>query len=208
MSKQEFIQNLRVARNSLVHRVVADSPGINTNAVERRLSDAALWLTPTAVQGFDAADFSELPEATQRQLEQSVRRFHDIAALVPDDGPATAEQRAAAQATLMQILAIMDPYMPTSEETRRLRNAMKEVRFPDQVLTWEFEFGRDSSNDAAVWIWLVVDDAAASDDTFSAATTHLPRQIREAIQRAGLERWPYVRFRTASEQRALQAVGA
>lgn len=84
---------------------------------------------------------------------------------------------------------------------------MKAVEFPDFVQTWDYEFGRDSSGQPAVWIWLVVDDAAADDPAFTAATTRLRREIHRSLQREGLDRWPYLRFRTFSEQRELQAVG-
>lgn len=208
MSKQEFIQNVRTARNLLVHHVESTDPNLHSNDAERRLSRAAIWLTPASVRGFDSGDFPELSEIARGELDRNVRRFRDVATQVPPEGPSTAEQRRVGLEAFQRILGILDPYMPTSDETRRLREAMQEVTFPDQVLTWEFEFGRDSSNDPAVWIWLVVEDAAADDPAFAAATARLPRRIRDALQKAGLDRWPYVRFRTASEQKALQAVDA
>src|SRR5436853_7808525 len=96
MAKQEFIQNVRLARNLLVHRVEADHPGVNADAIARRLSRAALWLTPASVRDFDAADFRELPDAAREELERNVRQFREVAEQVPDDGPATAEQEATA----------------------------------------------------------------------------------------------------------------
>jgi hypothetical protein len=207
MAKQEFIQNVRLARNLFFHRVEADHPGVNADEIARRLSRAALWLTPAAVRGFDALDFPELPANTREELERSVREFTEVASQVPDDGPASAEQEAAAIRGFQNILRILQPYFPTPEELTQLRTAMKAVNLPDSVQTWDYEFGRDSSGDPAVWIWIVVDDEAAVDVTFTAATTRLQRDIHRALQRAGLDRWPYVRFRTFSEQRALQAVG-
>ena len=40
---------------------------------------------------------------------------------------------------------------------------MKQVKFPKEVLTWDFEIGQDSTGDPAVWIWMVVIDSVAGD---------------------------------------------
>jgi hypothetical protein len=208
MAKQEFLENVRLARNLLVHRVEADRPDINAEAVARRLSRAALWLTPASVRDFEAADFPELPEAAREDLERAVRQFREVAEQVPDDGPATADQEVTASRSLLNIARILEPYFPTPQELDRLRAAMRAVHFPaDVVETWYPEFGLDSSGDPAVWIWLVVDDAVANDPTFTTTTTRLQREIHQSLERVGLNRWPYVRLRTVSEQRSLQAVG-
>lgn len=207
MAKQEFIQNVRLAQNLLSHRVEANGHGVNADQVARRLSHAALWLTPASVRGLDADDFPELSDAAREELERSVREFRQVAEQVPEDGPATAGQEAAARRSFLNVVRILEPYFPTPEELRRLRGALKEVHFPSVVETWDYEFGRDSSGDPAVWIWVLVDDVAADDATFTDNTVRLRREIHQAIQRAGLDRWPFVRFRTVSEQRSLQAVG-
>jgi hypothetical protein len=159
------------------------------------------------VRGFDIEHFRELPEPVQRELRQSISDFSRVADAVPPTESPTPQQLEDATRSFMSILRIMEPYLPTSDETRRLRAAMSEVQFPPEVLTWEFEFGRDSTGDPAVWIWVLVDDAAANDPGFTTVSTRLQREIQQALQRAGLDRWPYVRFRTASEQKALQAAG-
>ena len=207
MAKEEFIQNVRLARTLLDHRVEADHPSIDADQIARRLSRAALWLTPASVRGFDAADFPELSDASRDELERSVRAFREVAEQVPDDGPATAEQEAAASRSFHTILRVLDPYFPTPDELDRLRAAMKTVDFPDVVQTWDYEFGRDLAGDPAVRIWMVVDDEVADDPTFTATSTRLQREIHRSLQRAGLDRWPYVYYRTFSEQRSLQAVG-
>jgi hypothetical protein len=207
MAKQEFIQNVRLARNLFAHRVEADNPGVDVDQIARRLSRAAFWLTPASVRGFDAADFPELSDEDRDELERSVREFAEIAVQVPDDGPATAEQETSALRAFQQVQRVLEPYFPTPQELDRLRIAMRSVRFPDFVQTWDHEFGRDSTGEPAVWIWVVVDDDAPDDATFTTTTTRLQREIHRALDRAGLDRWPYVRFRTFSEQKSLQAVG-
>jgi hypothetical protein len=56
-------------------------------------------------------------------------------------------------------------------------------------------------------IWILVDDAVADDAGFARTTTRLQREILQALQRVGLDRWPYLRLRTFSEQKSLQVVG-
>jgi len=206
MAKQEFIRNLRLARNLQAHHVSADHPGMDKKRIEAMLSRADLWLTPAAMRGFHPDDFPELSEESRAALDRSVRAFRHVAAQVPNNGPASTKQEAAARQEFERILRIMEAYLPTTEEVRRLRAAMREVHFPPGALTWEFEFGQDSSGDPAVWIWVVVDDAAVDEATFANATTRFSREIRGMLQKVGLDRWPYVRLRTASEQKSLQAI--
>lgn len=71
------------------------------------------------------------------------------------------------------------------------------------MLTWEYELGSDSTDDPAVWIWVFVNDATAQRADFTEMTTQIRRKIRDALSSAGIERWPYINFRTSSEQRAL-----
>ena len=95
LAKRDFLTNLRIARNLFVHpRVDADSavPVIDTAAIADRLVSAALWLTPRAVAGFNAADFPELGPDRQAELLTAVQDFLAVATQVPPDKPATKEQ--------------------------------------------------------------------------------------------------------------------
>ncbi len=61
MSKQDFLNNFRIARNLFVHpRVTMDSSHLEPHELEQKLARAAIWLTPRSVQGFNASDFPEL----------------------------------------------------------------------------------------------------------------------------------------------------
>ena len=87
MAKQEFLENLRVARNLFVHpRVEADSRQIDTGAVAQLLARAAIWLTPKSVKGFNAADFPELGLDKQKELQDAYQAFMAVAKEVPSDG--------------------------------------------------------------------------------------------------------------------------
>ena len=60
MSKREFLDNLRVARNLFVHGGVAtDSRHLDPAALTQALTRAAIWLTPSAGKGFREDDFQD-----------------------------------------------------------------------------------------------------------------------------------------------------
>jgi hypothetical protein len=48
-----------------------------------------------------------------------------------------------------------------------------------------------------------MDAAAAASRDFPAVAAGVRNATRDALQQAGVERWPYVRFRTQSEQAEL-----
>src|SRR6266404_5341433 len=101
MSKRDFLDNLRVARNLLVHgRVTIDSRHLDAAALTQALTRAAIWLTPSAVKGFHADDFQELGATQQRALSDAVKEFQCIAKQVPPDAPATDQQFNDAKAAL------------------------------------------------------------------------------------------------------------
>jgi hypothetical protein len=78
------------------------------------------------------------------------------------------------------------------------------VRWPDYVKGVQFRFGNDSSGDPAVWIWLVLkDDVDIESPSVQAELSPVREAYRNAIQRAGIERWPYISVRTRSEAEAL-----
>ncbi len=80
MSKREFLDNLRVARNLFVHGgVTADNRHLDPAALTRALTRAAIWLSPSAVKGFRADDFQELGAAQQPALADAVQAFERVA---------------------------------------------------------------------------------------------------------------------------------
>lgn len=203
MAKLDFLRNLKTARNLFVHRVRTDRPAPDPKKVEGQLQRAALWLTPSAVAGFDIRDFAELPSDAQTRLQENIERFARAAKQVPPTGPATPQQIKDAMPAFLKVLELLNPYLPADGEAKQIREALEGIKFPQFVLNWEFELGPDSTGEPAVWVWVIVDDAAGEEEGFTKAALKLEEQIREALLAAGVARWPYVRFRTATEQRAL-----
>jgi len=203
MAKLEFLRNLRRARNLFAHRVQVDSPALDADAIARRLASVMLWLTPSVVEGFDAGEFHELPMGDRDKLEAAVARFAEIAGSVPPDRAANDKQILEGTTAFEAILAILHRHLELDRESDSIRRIIASVSFPPDVLTWEFEIGADSTGDPAVWLWIIVNDALADKPNFSALTANLQEQIRREFREGQVQHWPYIRFRTASEQQAL-----
>lgn len=203
MSKSEFLRNVKTARNLFFHRVQTDHPTLDPRTIEAQLARAAIWLTPSSVNGFNPRDFLELSETQRDNLKENVRRFVEIAKNVPPTEPATKEQIQEAMQCFQEILSITEAYMPSGAELEDVRDALEAVAFPDAVLTLDFELGIDSSGDPALWVWVFVDSDVAASAEFTQIATDIRQLLRDSLTAAGVTRWPYIRFRTASEQRSL-----
>lgn len=203
VAKQEFLQNLRTARNLFFHRVQTDHPGLDPRSIESQLSGAAIWLTPSSIKGFDPNDFRELSPERREELKRLIDRFTRVAKQVPPTKPATLEQIRVATDFFLRVVEILDPYLSSPGEHEKIREVLKGIQYPPFVLTWDYELAPDSTGDPAVWIRIFVDDEAAKSKDFPGELMKIERKIRTSFANAGVHRWPFVRFRAASEQRAL-----
>jgi hypothetical protein len=74
---------------------------------------------------------------------------------------------------------------------------------PDWVRELRVETGHDASGDPALWVWVEVDDAASTDAGFTMSVKQIKTLLENAVRTISPDRWPYVRFRTVSEQEAM-----
>src|SRR5438046_10742399 len=101
MSKVEFLQNLRTARNVFFHRVGRHAAQEDPRDPKAQLARASIWLAPSSVSGFVPSEFSELPPDVRDQLKDRVQQFLDVARHVgPDKQPTQDEVRRAVQVFL------------------------------------------------------------------------------------------------------------
>jgi hypothetical protein len=201
MSKSEFLLNMRIARSLFGNqRVTADSPTVNAADLGKALSRAAIWLTPKSVEHFNAADFPELGEK-QAELQDAVLAFRTIAKEVPPDETATNEQLGNAKVAFERILKVIEPYLPTHEEGKGVEAALKGIQYPDWVVTWDFELGSDEDGTPAVWLNVYADEETAPKGTLALAAARLTQELRKTLTEARINRWPYVRLRSAQKQK-------
>jgi hypothetical protein len=202
-TKRDFLANFRIARNLFVHpRVEADSPSIDTAATARTLARAAIWLTPKSVAGFNAADFPELGLDRQRELQAAVQDFLAVARQVPATKAATNEQYGNASVAFMKMLEILGPYLPLPEEAKKVETALRKVAFPPWVVNWDYELGSDADGVAAVWVNVYADEQNAPRTQLGRVASELTTKVRQELSAFGIDRWPYIRMRTALEHKA------
>ena len=78
---------------------------------------------------------------------------------------------------------------------------------PDWVSEMRFETGEDASGDPALWIWVEFQDAAATPENYSANTKQVRDLVEACVRKLDTDRWPYIRFRTTTEQAKHKMVG-
>lgn len=86
-----------------------------------------------------------------------------------------------------------------------IRKAIDAVAWPEYVVDHFERIDLDSSGMPAVWVWVIVNDTAPKRKSFRSDAAEIRSNIRESLQKAGVEEWAYVRFRTKSEQKEVEA---
>lgn len=202
--KQEFLTNLRIARNLYFHsRVEADSAAIDADTTQNQIARAAIWLTPKSVNGFDVADFSELGATRQRELQEAVQGFLNVAKQVPAQKTSTKSQLDQATVEFKKILEILAPYLLPTSEGDEVERALESVTFPGWVVNWDYELGSDEDGQPAVWVNLFADETNAPRSEFGRLASSVTKRLYDALPRAGNNRWPFVRVRTAVEHKMI-----
>jgi hypothetical protein len=203
MALDKFWWTVKAAAVSSFGRLGSDSPHVDLSPIERRLRNAVPWLTPAAVEGFDPDDFSFLSPDERAELKSCVEEFRRVAATVPDNGPATDDQIRRGGAAFNRILEILRPDENPDVDAFRASKILQNLRFPEVVKLIR-EFDTDVTGDPAIRVWVVLKDEVAERPTYFEEAVRIRDQIDFALRRQGIQRWPYIHFRTASEQRGLE----
>jgi hypothetical protein len=105
---EEFVLDVRRAARLAEKPTVITSSGLaNPDVVAKTLHGAALWLTPKVVEHYDPTGFRDLPPALRESLTRAVEAFRTIAATVPADQPATADQFAQGEAAFRGLISAL-----------------------------------------------------------------------------------------------------
>ena len=74
---------------------------------------------------------------------------------------------------------------------------------PTPIARWIVETGSDWTDDPAVWVWPVLELEGVDFETRTVVREKVRRLVRDVTHRETGAAWqPYVRFRSASEERA------
>jgi hypothetical protein len=205
MALREFWANVLTAARLVSPRAAVDAPRLDANRIERILRKRHDWLTPRAVQGYDPDDFEFLSVEERRDLEESVHRFLQVAEQVPATARASEAQVQAALPAFRRIMEILRPDKYADLDALIIGKRIEQFlrgRLPEWVKELVFETGNDAQGEPALWIWVEIDDDAAAEEVFSQNTRSARNIVDAAARKLAAERWPYIRFRTTSEQRA------
>lgn len=203
MSLHDFWTNVRMGAGLIGPRDFADAPQLDASDLTNRLREATPWLTPRSVDGFDAADFSFLPESERTRVSKCVTDFQGVAANV---NPTTPASKAAVDKALPLFLEIiqtlgLDRY--EDEEAYRLGKLIErtiEPYRPPELAYLRFRAARDHTGDPGLWIWAFLsDDPARTDDQFLEAAHQLRKLIAPVARRIAPDRYPYIAIRELSE---------
>ena len=207
MAIQRFIATLRTARSALFGRMneSADSgrPANQASLMDAARRTADIWFTPNLVRDYDEAEFRFLPQPKQQELRAAVEEFRRLTQAVHGTVP-TPEQIEQGYDLLVTINNLTPRDFGEEQELYQLRDVSHSVPWPECVRGMSFRLGTDSTGDPAVWIWLMVEDDVVIDSAEVQAELATVREaLQEAIQRAGINRWPYISVRTRTETKEL-----
>jgi hypothetical protein len=204
MAFRSFWNSVRTVARMLAPQVVADSPRIDGQSIERALQRATLWLTPRAVDGFDEADFDFLAPEERARLAQLVSDFRAVASTVSPRAAASEETMKQALPLFRDIILALEWDRYGDAEVYRLGKQIEhELKsdWPEELAELRFWTGPDHTGDPGIWILgLVKDDAASTDEQFLNCTRSLRPLIESTARTVASDRWPYVSFRSVGEQ--------
>lgn len=202
-TKLAFLGNFQSARNLYIHpRARADKPCVDTAATPEALARSAVWLTPKSVAGFNAADFRGLGPDQKRFLQAAVQDFLAVATQVPADQPATNEQCGNASLAFAKILERLEPFLPLTDESKKVETALRTVDFPSWVVNWDYDLDTDSGGMPAVWVTVFADDENSLPAQLGQAAYELTSNLREVLDAFQIDRYTYLRMKTAQEHKA------
>ncbi len=116
---------------------------------------------------------------------------------LPRVGPPTpsADANERAWDAFIAILTAMQPYLEGFE----VYAALKRQSFPAFVEDFAVTVGPDSTAYPSAWIWVIVDDRETAKQ-LSPRVKEVEQRVEEAFESANINLYPYVLFRTHSEQ--------
>jgi hypothetical protein len=200
MARGEFLTNLRTAVGTFLSpHVQVDGIRLDDEQVARALRESTAWLTGQSVEGFQPQEFPELSEDERQALDASVRTIRRVIAQLPEDVPPPPEKVEEAIPAFLAVLRTLAPHL----EWFRIYRILKKHEFPDYVRDFAVRVGEDWTGDPGAWVWVVIKDQYGGRDGIKAVLPLLT-QVRSVLRRAGVDLYPYVVFRTESEQHELE----
>lgn len=210
MAFHKFVSAIQAARGVLFGRMnqAIHTPPTDVSRWWDVVRDTAdIWLTPKIVEDYDDTEFQFLPPEQQAKLGRLVDAFRQLTATAKE-APTEAQLKEGFN-LLTEINHVIAPSAGEDPDLRRIIDVIRSVPWPDYVFGADFRLGNDSTGDPAVWIWLLLnDDVEIESRAVQDELGRVRRAYLDEIQKAGINRWPYVSVRTRSETKNLIAGAA
>lgn len=81
------------------------------------------------------------------------------------------------------------------EEVNQIYDLIGRHGWPADVRTFEVKFGKDSTDDPAVWIWYLVQDDHNPSAEKITKLNQFANSVRDDRFKANIKYWPYIDFR-------------
>ncbi|MBY0459699.1 MAG: hypothetical protein K2V38_20460, partial [Gemmataceae bacterium] len=198
MARYRFLDAFKAARGALFGRLLEAGQELgDLQTAARATTD--VWFTPQLVKDYDESEFADLQPEERRELSQAVGEFRQLAG----QSASTPEEIDRAAGLFARINGVLHPHID-EPDVRRIAEATRGIPWPAFVRWADFRLATDSTGDPAVWVTLTLtDDAAIESADFRTRMRTLRDAYRTAIQKAGIDRWPYFSLRTLSDVRDL-----
>ena len=202
MALQEFWNNVRIGARMIAPQVVADSPQLDRDFIERKLRAATLWLTPARSRDSTRRISRSSPRKRVRVWPNLSRNSALSAKLGPTD-PAPREVVESALPLFLEILQMLDFGRYGDAEAYRLGKQIEQKlqpEWPKEIAELRFKTGLDHTGDPGLWIWVfLTEEVSKNDDDFLKAAQRLRAVLDPIARRVDPDRWPYLSFRPITE---------
>lgn len=199
MALEEFWNSVRAGR-SLMFARTTKVPAASSAPTQRVRT--TLWMSRNSVAGFAPDDFSFLSDRDRERLTRSVSGFLDAISNLTPSVPASQRQVARAEPPFLEIVKLLEFTRYEDVDAFRIGKSIEaEVQGsrPAWLSALKFKTGLDSTGDPALWIWAYLADDAIEGPDANRNEAEVRDLLDAAARSAAPDRWPYIRFRSASE---------
>jgi len=175
--------------------------------MEEALNQPEIWLTPSSVKGYDAADFVFLPPEQVAELTTNVEGFLAIAKAVRLSKSSTPDQVNAARPLFEKIVKLLEFDRFADAEAFRIGKRIEsDPLFPrEDVVDVRYRTGYDWQGEPALKMMVYIRNA---DEGFLSSGMEVKDKIFELARELDAPYFPFISVRSEGDLANLPKVGA
>ena len=98
------------------------------------------------------------------------------------------------------MIAVLGDGKVNETDAVEIRRSLDQAQISNRVDHYVVVTEEDSTGDPAIRIWVILKDAYGESQELDSDSTRIERRIFAVLRESGVESWPYVHFRTKTEQ--------